>query len=98
MNLSFYQGEDYDKFSSFITEERSGKLEIGWAFKYMDNLYQNEYYVSKGDDEQQAICREESRILYVAMTRAAKNLICLITSNNDPDTWEYYIKNCQEVR
>ena len=59
---------------------------------------ENEYYVSKGDDEQQAICREESRILYVAMTRAAKNLICLITSNNDPDTWEYYIKNCQEVR
>lgn len=98
MNWSFSRKEDYDNFRRVITENCGGGLEIGWAFRYSGKSYQNEYYDSKGNNEQQAICREESRILYVAMTRAIKNLICFVSrNNNNTETWEYYIKNCQEV-
>ena len=67
---------------------------VGWNFvadqKNMDmrnNLY--------ADLKEKDICKtkaEETRILYVAMTRAINNLICIVHPPKDSERWAYLIE------
>lgn len=98
MNNPFFQDEDYDKFKGFITEEKDGQLNVGWAFQDRGKLRKNDCYENMTADEQQAARREEARILYVAMTRTIENLVCIISREPQENTWGEYVQNCQEVK
>ena len=41
--------------------------------------------------------REETRILYVAMTRAINNLICIVSNTNKKNTWAYLLESSGEL-
>ena len=44
------------------------------------------------EEEIEKTKEEETRILYVAMTRAINNLICIVHPPKDPERWSYLIE------
>ena len=52
----------------------------------------NQYYEDFKETEANAIRKEETRILYVALTRAMKRLYCFVPSRPNDDTWAKLIK------
>ena len=68
--------------------------QVGW--KYIDkstsaNL-QNSNYESIRAEEEQSATQEETRILYVAMTRTIHTLICLVAPDKKANTWAHLIR------
>ena len=59
-------------------------------FKYAE--MQNNYYDDMKTKERFAVKQEEIRILYVAMTRAINNFICLVPNPKSKDTWANIIQ------
>lgn len=76
------------------------KKRVGWYYtgdtekKNRRRKYaamQNDLYDDLKEEDSAAIYREEVRILYVAMTRAINNLICLVPDAKE-DTWAHLIE------
>ncbi len=52
----------------------------------------NTYYQDLKDDDIIATAKEETRILYVAMTRAINSLICIAGRTSKEDTWAHLLE------
>ena len=64
-----------------------GRLCVGWK----RGKYSNQLYVEGLDAEEQAIRRDEARLLYVALTRAKCNLIVTTPADIEPDSWAEFL-------
>lgn len=67
---------------------------VGWNSqrdKHNPGMKNNLYRELKIKDIQRN-CEEETRILYVAMTRAINNLICIVQQSNGAECWSYLIQ------
>ncbi len=65
------------------------KKMLGWRYKKGKNQYiTNINYRNMAAEEYDAVKRDETRLLYVAMTRAVSGLYCFVTrGTQDADTW-----------
>ena len=70
------------------------KKEVGWNFEADQSRYdmRNDLYAKLKNEEVQKTRAEETRILYVAMTRAIKNLVCIVPPPKDTERWAYLIE------
>lgn len=59
-----------------------------WTYPAM----KNSLYKQMKEEDVAAAMREETRILYVAMTRAINNLICIVPDAKNDRTWAYLIE------
>ena len=62
------------------------------------SAFENDHYQTIRQGENQSRAREETRILYVAMTRAKRKLVCMIpeSKSHKNDTWGALIKGGME--
>jgi superfamily I DNA/RNA helicase len=87
-NSKFVKNEEYIRRDIIVQLNEKNQLDFGW--KYIDNQsgFENEtdnYSILKqGEDSEQL--REETRLLYVAMTRAEKLLYIFDLENANPNT------------
>ena len=78
---------------TIVNEYHSNKIDI-----YHFDLYRLEHegvktiYDELKEKDQEAINHEEVRILYVAMTRAINNLICLVPESKNKNSWAHLIE------
>lgn len=79
----FYEAKDKD----ITIRSDESTLRVGWHYKNLENdLYQEDISF-----EQDAVRRDEARLLYVAMTRAKERLIVLTDSVPQDDTWSNFL-------
>lgn len=69
-------------------------MEVGWNYIANKNNreMQNDLYVKLKEAEIQKAHEEETRILYVAMTRAINSLICIAKPSSHTDCWAYLLQ------
>lgn len=82
----FYEKQDEDDKSVIDVLsglDEGGRLCVGWK---RDNL-QNSLYGAGFEAERLAVRRDEARLLYVALTRAKRNLVVTMPRDVKPDTW-----------
>jgi len=68
--------------------------EVGWNFE-TDNKnpnMRNDLYSKLKNQDIRRTKAEETRILYVAMTRAINNLFCIVHPSKDTERWSYLIE------
>ena len=65
---------------------------IGWAFRKDENIFRNSAYEGLTHWEKNNETAEETRLLYVAMTRAIRNIILAMPEKVKVDTWAYLIQ------
>lgn len=89
-----YTGKRFpDRYNTEIIIDPLTK-EVGWNFeqdKNNPNMKNNLYAKLKTIDIHRTKA-EETRILYVAMTRAINHLICIVHPSRNKDTWAYLIE------
>lgn len=73
-------------YRSFLVHENDN-LQLGWYYRDKNHTYQNESYMKALQEEQEAVEREEARILYVALTRAKHNLYYFVPKYAKEHTW-----------
>ena len=68
--------------------------EVGWNFTTEKNYkdMRNNLYSKLKNQDIQKTREEETRILYVAMTRAINTLICIVHPSMDAQRWSYLIE------
>lgn len=68
--------------------------EAGWNFVSNEKNpdMRNDLYGKLKEQEIRKVRAEETRILYVAMTRAVNHLICIVHPPKDSDRWSYLLK------
>lgn len=68
--------------------------EVGWNFATDKNNpdMRNDLYEKLKNIDIQRTKAEETRILYVAMTRAINNLFCIVHPSKDSERWSYLIE------
>lgn len=93
---SFFKDELDDKKEGLITINKTNPPRAAWAFNYNGKPVYNKWYETYIGEENDAVRREEARILYVALTRAKQNLLCLITDEPEQDTWDSLLQNQEE--
>ena len=74
--------------------------EVGWNYQldtYSNKMRNNQYLKLKAEDVLRTRA-EETRILYVAMTRAINNLICIVHPPKDKDRWSYLLKEAEAMK
>ena len=78
--------------SHVSTEYRDGKLRIGYSIQLGPNkeLFQNTYYNESSEKSEKS--REETRILYVAMTRAIRSFSWIAVQGNKSKCWQNLIR------
>lgn len=69
-------------------------MEVGWNYVANKNNreMQNDLYIKLKDAEIKKAHEEETRILYVAMTRAINSLICIAKPSSHTDCWAYLLQ------
>lgn len=74
-----------------VAEKDDAAAQKSWAKTI---AFENDYYQAIKQGENQSRAREETRILYVAMTRAKRKLVCMIPNSKSPSnvTWGTLIK------
>ncbi len=70
---------------------------VGWNYigvkgRNKDQQMNNNYYKKMKTEDAFAVIQEETRILYVAMTRAINNFICLVPQSKREETWAYLLE------
>jgi DNA helicase-2/ATP-dependent DNA helicase PcrA len=80
-----------DDKNEIILDQSDDGWKIGWKIVGDDITYMNSYYPDLVESEQVEIKREETRLLYVAMTRAIRNLI-IVNSGNRQKTWSELLR------
>jgi len=77
MNDTFFQ-----KFKSEILISRDRK-KVGWIYrKKGEDEVSNDLYSELYSEEEDEVAKEETRLLYVAMTRAKLGLYCFVIRKN----------------
>lgn len=64
-----------------------GRLNVGWK----RGKYSNDLYTKGLKAEEQSIRRDEARLLYVALTRAKRNLIVTLPADIESDSWAEFL-------
>ncbi len=80
-----------DKNSFYVQDEKDmneNERSVGWKVKYT----QNNHFTSLQNYEEFEVVREETRLLYVAMTRARKKLILMMPKSIRQNTWAELLK------
>ena len=74
------------------------KKEVGWHFLFDEKNpdMKNDLYAKLKNTDVQRTREEETRILYVAMTRAINHLICIVHPAKDTERWSYLIEEVGE--
>ena len=85
------------KYDFIIIDEKSDPKTIKVGYKINDfrtGIHrQNSYYFNETTEEMQYRLNEETRILYVAMTRARKELVSFTYKDNrNEESWQNYLK------
>lgn len=82
-----------DKYNTEILIDPATK-KVGWNFvRDRKNLdMRNNLYASLKEEDIYKTKAEETRILYVAMTRAIRRLICIVHPPKDAERWSYLIE------
>ena len=82
----------YDGGTEVLVNNANSK--IGWNYydKNTDISLQNSFYEEIREEEDGNATQEETRILYVAMTRAINTLICLVAPDKKENTWAHLIR------
>ena len=70
-----------------ITDFVASRLRVGWS----DGTHCNTYFKNNWSNEFTALRRDEARLLYVAMTRAKRNLMILVPEVPLENTWSEYL-------
>lgn len=91
MDRKFRKNEELE---ILVDMARKSNHKVGWNIPYAANgeqyknySYQNKYYEDELEEqEKDEVSKEEARLLYVALTRAIQNLVC-IKLNRSKDTW-----------
>lgn len=67
---------------------------VGWQYRDVNTgtILQNTNYERIRTEEEMSATQEETRILYVAMTRTINTLICLVSSCKEENTWAHLIR------
>lgn len=82
MDRPFYKDQPID----FIISP--DKKSVGWKYNNGSQAMQNENYLLMETEEANSVKKDETRLLYVAMTRVIKGLYCFVTrDNNQNETW-----------
>lgn len=63
---------------------------IGWRIKNLEN----DNYPILLEEERINTRLEETRLLYVALTRTMRNLVCFLAPTKKPDTWSNLLRRC----
>lgn len=80
--IPFMNGQFYQSCKSEIILSRNHK-EVGWAYRENNqDEIKNELYDILLDEEKDEVAKEETRLLYVAMTRAIYGLFCFVERKN----------------
>ena len=89
--LPFMNDPFYQRFRSEILVSRDRKR-VGWVYRKKDeDDIKNDYYAELIEEEDNEVAKEETRLLYVAMTRAIYGLFCFPVrkkkGTNSPMSW-----------
>jgi ATP-dependent exoDNAse (exonuclease V) beta subunit len=89
-----------DRSAFYIQEENEDvgdRRKVGW---YLRDRESNSYYDQLSTFERNETNKEETRLLYVAMTRTKDRLVVILPEQDKKDTWSSLIKatNIEEVR
>lgn len=88
------KGGEYDFL--ILEEDESPTVKVGYRirrFHGAGTIKTNNYYSTEGQKEREYRLNEERRILYVALTRAKKKLVCFQYGDNQKEeTWQNYLK------
>lgn len=68
------------------------KQKAGWMIKQKDNSLKNELYSQMYHEEVSEVVKEETRLLYVAMTRSRERLMIATPYKSVPDSWSSLLK------
>lgn len=88
-------------------EEKDGRLRLGWAYlqdkdkAIKDNkelMLRNTCFEEDETLEDEALCRDEARLLYVALTRAKKNLILMLSKGPLDNNWSGFLSRLNSRR
>jgi len=78
-----------------INGEESQKVKIGYRIRGLNpgSVMKNSYFEIENIDDQEYRLKEETRILYVALTRAIKNLVIFeYDENKNKESWQNYLE------
>ncbi|MGN4292216.1 UvrD-helicase domain-containing protein [Bacillus cereus group sp. MYBK87-2] len=84
--IPFTERQFTTSFSKIIFDEQKEK--IGWFIRKQGFVpKQNEYYKTLNQEEDEEAIKEETRLLYVAMTRAKNHLVIIRNRKNEMYDW-----------
>ena len=84
---------------ALITDSSAGVLKVGWKIPvpFNNELYFcNDAYLDMKAEEEQAVRREEARLLYVALTRTERYLTVFVPAEPQGNTWGEYLYDIEE--
>ena len=80
-----------DPVSRQIGWNYTGDEDVGYR-RYKYRKMQNDLYAELKESDTEAARREETRILYVAMTRAIDSLVCIVPKPRNAYTWAHLLE------
>ncbi|PHF12212.1 hypothetical protein COF83_25060 [Bacillus toyonensis] len=95
--IPFTERQFTTSFSKIIFDEQKEK--IGWFIRKPGFVpKQNEYYKALNQEEDDEAIKEETRLLYVAMTRAKNQLVIIRNRKNEMYDWWTWSRLLSQVR
>ena len=89
--IPFTRREFPESFQTEILIDHKTK-EVGWNYQFgSTSKVRNNFYVKRKGIDISESRAEEVRILYVAMTRAIRNLVVVVHPSEDTETWGYLL-------
>lgn len=82
-NKPFFKDARSKKEKYVTIRESDSGVRVGWKMRNIENSI----YREDADFERDAVVRDETRLLYVAMTRTKEDLYVLLPSRVKPNTW-----------
>lgn len=95
-NLNISGGRKGGEYDFLILDDDKDRIRVGYKirrFQGSGKVKANNFYLDESSDEREYRLKEETRILYVALTRAKKNLVIFKYKDNSVEhSWQNYLK------